>query len=195
MYQEVKCKLALLHKTYQTSGSNDAKESAIVVIKDQVQMFILKSLKTGLDPEKVKSEIDDLCYKEAVIPSILLEWVVNEFEEEIKKVKEMSSSKDSACTHLQTCDKESRFFEKDILYHAGLCCEAVSSCEREDDVKQFFKSKSPSHSLEEISFCVEDLVKPYLVAKQGKNIYVAFKSDACIANFKRIGYDEGMCSQ
>ena len=119
-----------------------------------------------------KSEIDDLCYKEAVILSILLEWLVNEFEEEIKKVKEMSSSNDSACTQLQTCDKESRFFEKYILYHAGLCCKAVSSCEREDDVKQFFKSKSPSHSLEEISFCVEHLVKPYYLLQSKARIFM-----------------------
>ena len=108
-----------------------------------------KGYMTGFTSYRIdgfKSEIDDLCYKEAVILSILLEWLVNEFEEEIKKVKEMSSSKDSACTQLQTCDKESRFFEKDILYHAGLCCEAVSSCEREDDVKPFL-SQSHLHIL------------------------------------------------
>ena len=190
MYQEVKCQLEVLHKTYQSAGSNDAKESAIVLIKDQMQKFIEQSLKSGLDPDKVKSEIDSLCFKEAVIPSILLEWVGNEFEEK-KREFETRLSTTSAYTHVQTHGKESRFFEKKILYHAGLCCEAVSTCEKGEDIAIFFKSKSPMHALDEVSFCDKDFVKPYLVAKQGKNIYVAFRSETFISEFKKAGYDEG----
>lgn len=155
-----------------------------------MQQFIEKSLEAGLPVDKIKSEIHALCYKEMVIPSILLEWVNDEFEERSLKHAEMNShSKENACAMAKPHINEHLLFNKDTLYHAGLCCQAISSCSREHDIKVFFQTGSPMHSLQEISFSTSSNIKPYLIAKQGTKIYIAFQSEKCISKLKETGYD------
>ena len=185
--------LKVLQKVFLSASSNDAKDSAIMLIKEQIQQFIEKSLDTGLPINKVESEINDLCFKAAVVPSILLDWVKDEFEEKSLKRSENNCeihSKEGVCAKFQTYNHEPLLFSKDTLYHAGLCCEAVNSCQRATDVKNYFQTKSPRHSLEEISISESSEVTPFLIAKQGKTIYVAFQSETLISNLKEIGYDE-----
>ena len=191
-YREIKFQLELLCKTFQSSSSSEAKESAITLIKDQMQMFIENSLSAGLDNAKVKSEIDALCYKEPVVPSILLEWVNEEFEEQSIKQAQMSARQVSQFVKVPANNDGLSLFNKDTLYHAGLCCEAVSTCMTEDEIGVFFNTKSPMHNFEEVSLSKNVCVQPYLITKQGNKIYVAFKGSTFIAEYDRIGYDEGM---
>ena len=152
--------------------------------------FIDKSLDAGLSVDKVKSEIHALCYKEMVVPSILLDWTKEEFEEKsLNHTERNPRSKENICATLRPHDHEQLLFNKDTLYHAGLCCEAISSCSTEHDIKVFFQTGSPMHSLEEISFSKNHHVKPYLIAKQGNTIYVAFQSEVHISKQKDKGYD------
>ena len=192
-YQQAIVELEVLQKRFQCASSSDAKASAIVLIKDQMQQFIEKSLDAGLPIKKVKSEINDLCFKAAVVPSILLDWVKDEFEEKSLKWSEKNCevhSNEGVCAKFQTYDHEPQLFSKDTLYHAGLCCEAVSSWRRATDVKMYFHTKSPMHSLEEISVSESSEVTPFLIAKQNKTIYVAFQSEPLISKLKETGYDE-----
>ena len=189
MYQQVKCELEVLQKLFNSAcSSTDAKESAITLIKEQVQQFIGKSLESGLSISQVKSEINALCFKELVVPTILVDSVQEEFEEKsLKCMLKSALSEETVSAKCTSHEEETIVFSKDTLYHAGLCCEAVSLHQRENDVKMFFQSKSPMHSLEEISFSQNSLTKPYLIAKQGTTIYVAFRGET---QLMKSGYDE-----
>lgn len=123
------------------------------------------------------------------MPSILWDWVKEKFEEICNQQAEQKPQSKSS-----TCEKKSHdqdLFTKDAVYHAGLCCEAVSLCSKATDVKIFFQNKSPMHNLEMISLTQNDHVRPYLIAKQSNTIYVAFRSEPLLSNWKKPGYDEG----
>ena len=195
-YHECKNQLEALHKIFQSAQTSKAKESAITLIKDQIEKFIEDLLSAGLVISKVESQLDDLCFKDAAVPSVLLEWVKAEFEYRIKQVTNRRAvCKESTCTELPRPEPvQLSLFDKDTLYHAGLCCEAVSTCQNMKDLRNFFCSKSPMHNFKEFSLSEKALVKPYLVIKEGRKIYVAFKSSTFISEFNKVGYDEGIYS-
>ena len=70
------------------------------------------------------------------------------------------------------------------MFHASLCCQAVSSCTA-GDYQQFFKNKElvPGHSFNAISISrprhdSSSLREQYLIAKQGESTYyIAFQSE------------------
>lgn len=192
MYQQVNCKLEVLQKLFSSASTTNAKESAITLIKEQIQQFIEKSLDSGLDVLHVKSQINALCFKDLAVPTILVEWVQEEFEEKsLKHAGKCAHSMESACAKPQSQAEEMSLFSKDTLYHAGLCCEAVTFCQKASEVGTFFQQKYSMHSLEEISFSRQNShVKPYLITKQGNTIYVAFRSET---HLMRTGYDESKC--
>ena len=190
-YHKLKCEVEVLKKRLDSASSREVKESAVTLIKDQLQQFIESSLKAGLDDEKVKSEIKNLCQREFAVPTILWEWVNEEFEEKYQKHVKQSQSNANACARLSSQDQDPSLFCKDTVYHASLCCEAVSSCVRSSDIDTFFQRKNPRHNMKAISLSKDDNVKTYLIAKQGNTIYVAFKSEALLAKWKETGFDEG----
>jgi hypothetical protein len=190
-YIQAKCELQVLQKAFYSTSSSEAKDSAVTLLKDRIQQFIEISLQAGLVVDKVKSEINALCHKEAAVPSILWEWVKDVFDEKShKRVEQKPDPKASTC--VEKLDEEPVLFCKDTVYHAGLCCEAVSSCPSEKDARIFFQQKSPRHNFDAVSLSTDDHVKPYLIAKQENTIYVAFRSEALLSNWKGRGYSEDL---
>ena len=126
-----------------------------------------------------------------VIPTILWPWV----QQEVAEAKERES-KDIAMPLLPTVMKppspESPLFCKDTLYHASLCCVAVSD-RNQANVQTYFQIKNPNHNFSEISFSQPtERIAPYLIAVQEDTLYVAFHGTQSLRKwFNGTSFDEG----
>ena len=69
--------------------------------------------------------------------------------------------------------KTQSIFCKENVYHACLCCEAVSQCSHEN-VKTFFEDKTKPHRIEEVSM---SLSNHYLIAKSQGTFIIAFTGE------------------
>ena len=183
-YQNLKSQLEAFKKTLATSSSQDIQSAVISCIQDQVRQYIDKALKSGMEATMVKAEMDVLCCKEFVIPRPLWSWTSQEVEAKNEELtasfRNVSSKK--ICTTTQTNLKPSLFC-KETLYHASLCCDAINSTSAAN-VQAFFRNKHPQHSITEVSFSqTRERVTPYLIAKQGNTIYVAFQSIKLVSDW------------
>ena len=85
--------------------------------------------------------------------------------------------------------KSKPFFPKDTIYHASICCQALTCCTA-DDYQQYFKDKVPGHSFQAVS-----ISRPtpdgkqherYLIAKQGESkYYIAFESQPVLSQWPK----------
>ena len=69
--------------------------------------------------------------------------------------------------------KSQLIFCKENVFHACLCCEAVSKCNHQN-VKEFFKDEHRKHRLEEVSM---SLSNHYLIAKSQSTFIIAFNGE------------------
>lgn len=69
--------------------------------------------------------------------------------------------------------KSQPIFCKENIYHACLCCEAVSKCSHEN-IREFFEQQSQSHRIEEVSM---SLSNHYLIAKSQNTFIIAFTGE------------------
>ena len=75
---------------------------------------------------------------------------------------------------------EEPLFSKDTLYHASLCCLTVHNCDT-SNYHDFLRTKHPHNEFSEASLSRQKQgelnVDRYLIARQGKTYYVAFKGE------------------
>ena len=106
--------------------------------------------------------------------------------DEVDKTDEKLTSCHKKTVH-PTAKKEDpppSLFSKDILYHAGLCCEGINLATKPANPQSFFRNKKPHHSLTEVSFSQSrDNITPYLIAKQGDVVYVAFQGTSSVSTW------------
>ncbi len=92
--------------------------------------------------------------------------------------------------------KQSResLFSKETIYYASLCCLTVNNCDSSNYI-DFLKTKHPHHEFSEasISRTREGEVDRYLVVKEGKTYYIAFKGEQSLMEWKKNygSFDEG----
>ncbi len=158
------------------SKTDQTKSAANELIKSALKQYIESLVQSDMPNEKLKEHMQTLCQEEAgLIPADLHKWIFEQIDS-----LHLSSKLQRTLTHKSSPSspaqkrKPVKLFSKDTVYHAGLCCHAVTTCTSTTIVK--FLSIH-THSFMESSLSLEDTgMDQYLIAKQGDTLYVAFQS-------------------
>jgi len=167
-------------------------DSLIKCIKVAIQDYIETELKTRTNTDALKEQIRSLCHKEFIVPSIIHEWVLQAVETTNMKLVQVPAIRQ---VQLQPEEPAQPLFCKDTLYHASLCCEAVSM-HNIANFKNIFHTSG--HHLDEISMSISEgreNVDQYLIAssKRTKTLYIAFRSEGTLSGWmsKYNSFEEG----
>ena len=167
-------------------------ESFYQCVQYAIQQAIEKALKAGNEEEAIRNQLWTLCHKDFDVPSNLRDWAMQEVEEICKRTAaSMNPTLIAQCpVSLPQKEEDLPLFSKDTLYHASLCCHAVSVCTA-GNYETFLNSKS--HRLEEASMSVSQYkesenVDRYIIAKCGNTIYVAFQSESTLSDWMNSSY-------
>ena len=191
-YQKLKATLEVFRSTLESASSTDVELSTITCIKDVIQQYIERALRLGEETSKVKSDMEELRHSDLVIPTALWTWTMQEVEKTDEKLT--SEQRKVAKPVVEEAEPAPSLFSKDTLYHACLCCDALSDPNPANPLS-YFQNKNPHHSLKEVSFSQNrDSITPYLIARQGDMIYVAFQSTPLLSKWKEIApsFNEGL---
>ena len=163
-------------------------ESYYQCVQYATQQAIEKAFKAGSGKELVQNQLWVLCYKDFDVPSNLREWAMHEVEDISKRMFASSCQAQITPVAHPEAKTELPLFSKDTLYHAGVCCHAVSVCTA-GDFEAFMNSKS--HLLEEGSISIsqyKENVDRYIIAKCGNTVYVAFQSEPTLSSWMNSPY-------
>ena len=157
-----------------------------------IQKAIESAFKAERGKELIRNNLWTLCHKDFSVPSDLREWAMQEIEVILKR---MSITVDQPpITPMSEENVEPPFFSKDTLYHASLCCHAVSTCTA-GNFEAFFNSKC--HLLQEVSMSIsqdKDNVDRYIIATRDDTIYMAFQSEPTLSSWMDspyVSFNEG----
>lgn len=159
-------------------------ESLYKTIQSTIQECTGSALKS-VDMQLVRDQMWYLCYTSFDVPTQLRDWAVQEVEKMCDCVKE--NEKPKPCP-LPSQDKKP-LMTKDTLYHAGLCCQAVST-RTAANFKKFFNGVG--HKLDEVSMSIsqdKENVDRYIIAKQGNIIYMVFQSEPTLSKWIEGPYE------
>ena len=184
---ELKGQLELVSKVRKLN-QQPAAETKATLIKETVQEFIEMSLRAGASENEVKKVLSELYSSDLLLSEDIYEWALSE----------VSTAAQAVCLEQTstTSEKLPPLFCKETIYHASLCCYAVSTCDA-NTYQKFFNEDFPNHSLEEASLSRSqdrEQVDRYLIARHDKTYYVAFQSEPLLAQWlKFTSFQEGMC--
>ena len=184
---ELKGQLELMSKVRKLN-QQPAAETKATLIKETVQEFIEMSLRAGASENEVKKVLSELYSSDLLLSEDIYKWVLSE----------VSTAAQAVCLEQTstTSEKLPPLFCKETLYHASLCCYAVSTCDA-NTYQKFFDKDFPNHSLEEASLSRSrdrEQVDRYLIARHDKTYYVAFQSEPLLAQWPKFtSFQEGMC--
>ena len=158
------------------------RESVETVQRSFVEDYLTNSQLSGASLVEVQENLQQLHQKKFLITESVLHWATEAAVAVFSEAKE--SSQRNGADVSSPLEVSEPLFCKDTVYHASLCCQAVSSCTA-GDYQQFFKNKElvPGHSFDAISISrprhdSNSLREQYLIAKQGESTYyIAFQSE------------------
>ena len=146
-------------------------------------------MKTGVQIEIVQTQMWSLCYTQFKVPSELCKWALQEVDSVYAALLPMKTPEPVEPT-VSSPSKQPSLFSKDILHHATLCCQAVSTCNA-GSFMSFFTDQASNHILQEVSMSISSEKKNvdrYIIAKQGNIIYVAFESEPTLTRWMEGTY-------
>ena len=172
-----------------------ADEDALhVCIKTAIESHIETELIAGMSTDTLKEQMRSLCHKDFVVPSAIQDWALQEVD--IINMKLAPVPGHSLVQTPQPEEPTQPLFSKDTLYHASLCCEAVSM-HNAANFKMFFQRSA--HHLDEVSMSISEgreSVDQYLIAsfQKTKTLYVAFQSQGTLSRWKSTynSFEEGL---
>ena len=158
--------------------------------KCAIQQAIENAIKVNPErgKESIRNQLWILCHKDFSVTSELREWAIQEVEEIFKRMSVDAAQPPIAPVPESDENVEPPFFSKDTLYHASLCCQAVSTCTAAG-FETFFNSKS--HLLQEASMSLSQdkkNVDRYIIAKRDDTIYIAFQSEPTLSSWMESSY-------
>ena len=164
------------------------KQSVEGVLRELVSTCLTESQQSGIPAEDVKEKLCELRQKKYLITESVYQW-------SLKKVKEIFTQEEDFSINSAELTSPVDFqhseplFSKDTIYHASICCQALTCCTA-GDYQKFFKDtqKVPGHSFQAVS-----ISRPtpggkqherYLIAKQGESkYYIAFESQPVLSQW------------
>lgn len=148
----------------------ETEEERIHKTERAIQVYVKSAIEDqNCDKSFVIKKLRDLYKKDFLIPK---EEVLQYGISEVEKYGHSECVKTSPT--LSKCSIKSQpIFCKENVFHACLCCEAVSTCNHQN-VKEFFKDECRRHRLEEVSM---SLSNHYLIAKSQNTFIIAFNGE------------------
>ena len=144
------------------------------MVKGAVQDFIEKGIHSKIDKSEIKKSLSDVYGTELLFSKEVYEWAMDL----IASISQISCTNSPESSEEEQ-ENEKPLFCEDTVYHASLCCYAVSTRDA-NDYKSFFEKDFPNHNFDEVSLSIsrdrED-VDRYLIAKKGKTYFIAFQSE------------------
>ena len=187
----LKEELEVLNSTLKNASGRKVEIAAVECIKDKIQQYIEKALKSGIEEAQIEADMESL-RTQLVIPTMLWQWTSEELAEAKERLTKEMGTISLPAAPVKPTVPEASLFCKDTLYHASLCCGAVN-LPNLVNVHTYFESKKPHHSFSEVSISQSrDNITPYLLAKQKDVLYVAFQSTPLLSEWMdTTSFDEG----
>lgn len=166
------------------NGADQANLNKIIqdTIKDAISTAVLKSV----DIQILRAQMYYLCHTSFDVPSLLADWAKKQveivYDETVKKFEDPKPDHPLAPI-------ETSLFNKNTLYHASLCCQAVHIGKAQH--KEFLNVQG--HNLQEVSMTRSLVKNNVLIAKQDNIVYVAFQSEPSLSGWSKYEtFSEGM---
>ena len=166
-----------------------ADEHTTPLIKGAVDTFLERSFETGVTIEEVKQDLSILATTHLLLTESELSWSMSRAEELAAAILPPCAEVVSKVLPVRDLKP---LFNKEVVHHASLCCMVINS----PSGKEVLTSDHNRHLLEEISISRPkegQLVDRYLIARQGKTYYVAFKGELVLDNWRKNfrSFEEG----
>ena len=179
-----------MHLSRRNPTDKKEEQSLEVVQKMIVSECLTQSQHSGATPEEVKEKLHELWRKKYLITESVHQWAMKRVMEVFAQEETLSCDStdmrppaDSQCTE--------PLFSKDTIYHASICCQALT-CYTAGDYQKFFKDtqKVPGHSFQAVSISRptpdSKQHERYLISKQGRSkYYIAFESQPVLSQWPK----------
>ena len=164
-------------------------EHTTPLIKSAIDTFLKRSLEMKVSMEEVKQDLSVLNTVHLLLTESELSWSMS-------RAEELAAAMSPPCAEVVSKVLPVRdlkpLFSKEVVYHASLCCMVVNS----PSGREVLTSDHNCHLLDEVSFSRPKEGQPvdrYLIARQGKTYYVAFKGELVLDNWRKNfrSFEEG----
>lgn len=158
-------------------------ESLYATIQSTIRGRTENALKS-VESKDVRDQMYYLCNTSFDVPTGLRGWAM----EEVSKICE--SLKENEISKLIPVQAEvtKSLMDKDTLYHASVCCRAVSTCTTAT-LKKYLSGVG--HNLDAVSMSIsreKENIDRYMIAKQGNIVYMAFRSEPTVSDWIESAY-------
>lgn len=157
-------------------------ESKKVLVKEIVEDFIEKYSQSKDDIRKVLTKIHG---NELLLSKEVYEWALEKIAVIPQPSLSSSSTPDSS---EEEQVMELPLFCEDTVYHASLCCLAVSTRDT-TNFKSLFDREFPNHQFEEASLSKSrdgKYIDRYLIARKGNTYFIAFQSEPSFSKWPKL---------
>lgn len=185
---QLKDELQLYQKRLAKPNTNH--EHCHGMIKGAIGDYVEMALRADETLESVKQQMILLCHQDLLVPQALHEWVLEEVETLASKLATDEVTEVDSCKIKSATEEESLFCKK-VLYHASVCCHAVSHHMATEKMLIEFLSPQKNivyHHLGEASMSViaesQDMA-PYLIAIERNTIYVALRGKISVKDWAK----------
>ena len=166
----------LQHLASISASDEDQEESKSIMVKGKLNDFIKKSTQSNIDREEIQKSLAEIYGTELLLSKELYEWA----QEKIAAIPQASKPRGNSPKEQRKVEEP--LFCEDTVYHASLCCVAVSTKDV-NNYDKFFDRDFPNHQFQEASIsCTKENVDRYLIARKSKTYFIAFRSEP---NFSR----------
>lgn len=176
------------------SSGETREDSKTVLVKGIIEDFIKRSTQSSISKEEIKKSLFSVYGTELLLSKEVYGWA-------LEKVASTPSVavKSSPDSPEEDKEIEKPLFCEDTVYHASLCCVAVSTKDA-TNYKKFFDRDYPNHQFEEASLSIsrdKENVDRYLIAKKGKTYFIAFQSEPKFSQWPQLflSFEHGECTK
>ena len=171
---KLKTRLAEL-RTNEDGYLYDNEEERTQKTERAIAIYVKAAIKEqNYNKEFVRKKLKDLFEKDFLIPN---EEIVQYGLSEVEKYGHVTCVEKSTLS--EQCIKSQPIFCKENIFHACLCCEAVSKY-RHENIREFFENELKQHKIEEVSM---SLSNHYLIAKCQNTFIIAFTGEKSFASW------------
>ena len=147
----------------------DSEEECVQKTERAIAIYVKAAIEEqNCNKEFVRKKLKDLFEKDFLIHK---EEILQYGYAELQKFGHVKCPDNSTFTEQSI--KSQPIFCKENIYHACLCCEAVSKYSH-SNIREFFEDKLKPHKIEEVSMSLSD---HYLIAKSQNTFIIAFTGE------------------
>ena len=168
----------LQHLMNVPSRGENCDESKNILVKGIVEDFIEKCSQSKVSQDDIRKGLAKIYGNELLLSKEVYESAL----EKIAVVPQPSSNSSPDSSEEEQV-AELPLFCEDTVYHASLCCLAVSTKDA-TNFKGFFDREYPNHHFEEASLSQSH--DRYLIAKKGNTYFIAFRSEPSFSEWPKL---------